>query len=420
MRLLTVLFLSLFPLLLCAQPQKYQGQGAIREVDTSTRPVARQWQGIFSFKNSPVKFRNDFAGARLNGLVQQNDSLFTAFITAENEPVNPSPWYAFKIWAPREQQIYLHLTCQNARHRYHPKLSRDGQQWEPIDSARVRFIDPGTEAFGTGSLPRSVILRLNVGPDTLIVAAQELITSREVYQWVARQAEKPFARAFDIGKSRQGRPIRCLQTGNAESASTMLFISRQHPPEVTGQLAMFAFAERLMANDKLARRFRKAVNILMVPLMNPDGVDNGHWRHNYGGVDLNRDWSQFNHPETRAVYDFMKAQQRQGANFRFGIDFHSTWADIYYTLDTSLVSELPGFTGKWLAGIEKQFPGYQVNAKGSMINSTAVSKNCWFAGFNMEALVYEVGDNTPRDFLREKGEVAAEQMMRLYLEEYAE
>ena len=31
--------------------------------------------------------------------------------------------------------------------------------------------------------------------------------------------------------------------------------------------------------------------VLAFPLMNPDGVDLGHWRHNAGGIDLNRDWS---------------------------------------------------------------------------------------------------------------------------------
>lgn len=40
--------------------------------------------------------------------------------------------------------------------------------------------------------------------------------------------------------------------------------------------------------------------------MNPDGVDNGHWRHYAGGIDLNRDWANFNRPETRAVKTFME------------------------------------------------------------------------------------------------------------------
>ena len=33
----------------------------------------------------------------------------------------------------------------------------------------------------------------------------------------------------------------------------------------------------------------------------------------------------------------------------------------------------------------------------------------------MEAVTYEVGDNTPRDFVRRKGEVAAKELMELML-----
>ena len=34
----------------------------------------------------------------------------------------------------------------------------------------------------------------------------------------------------------------------------------------------------------------------------------------------------------------------------------------------------------------------------------------------MEAIVYEIGDNTPRDFIRKKGEVAAVELMKLLSE----
>ena len=39
--------------------------------------------------------------------------------------------------------------------------------------------------------------------------------------------------------------------------------------------------------------------------MNPDGVDLGHWRHNAGGIDLNRDWSVYNQKEIKTTVDFI-------------------------------------------------------------------------------------------------------------------
>ena len=63
--------------------------------------------------------------------------------------------------------------------------------------------------------------------------------------------------------------------------------------------------------------------------MNPDGVDNGHWRHNANGVDLNRDWTGFNQPETSNIKNFLKKKTKEGYDFTLGVDFHSTWQDVY-------------------------------------------------------------------------------------------
>ena len=48
-------------------------------------------------------------------------------------------------------------------------------------------------------------------------------------------------------------------------------------------------------------------------------------------------------------------------------------------------------------------------------NGGNVSKSWMGRALGAEALTYEVGDNTPRDLLKLKGQVAAEQMMTLLL-----
>lgn len=62
----------------------------------------------------------------------------------------------------------------------------------------------------------------------------------------------------------------------------MMVIGRLHPPEVTGQFALQAFVESLCMDSETAKKFRKEYTVYVVPMMNPDGVDNGHWRHNTG------------------------------------------------------------------------------------------------------------------------------------------
>lgn len=398
--------------------KKFAGQAPVHKVDTSPRPVQMQHRSTFNFPELGVSVSNAFNGARLNGILQREDTLI-AWITPENAPINPSPWYAFKIWSDQPREVYIKLTYQNAKHRYYPKLSRDGLQWSAVDSADYEEFNKGDADFGTGSLPEYVRFRLETRPDTLWVAGQELQSSEHVFAWMDSLAAQPFVSTETFGQSRMGKPMRTLQITEAKKQDkVVLVISRQHPPEVTGYLAMKSFTETLVGDSKLARKFRKEYTVYAVPLMNPDGVDMGHWRHNAGGIDLNRDWSQRYHPETQAVKDLLDAKlSGTDGKLYFGIDFHSTWDDIYYTLDSTVVTHTPGLMAEWLSSIEGAIPDYVVNAKGN-ISSAGVSKNFMYNEYGAESLVYEVGDNTPRPFVREKGKIAAEELMRLLLDQY--
>lgn len=400
------------------QSPKFKGQPPIERIATESKPTQMQWKGDFTFKNSGVVFSNDFEGARLNGILKNNDSTYTALITSENTPINMSPWYSFKAWASKKQSIDLILTYQEtAKHRYYPKFSRDGLKWSSLDSVNYTEYEKGDADFGPGSLPSKIKMRLEIGPDPLWISGQELETSSRVSSWADSLSLHSYVQRSIIGKSEQGRDLNLLTIGKSKSKNMLVVISRQHPPEVTGYLAMKAFVENLSSNSKLARKFRKKFTTYVIPLMNPDGVDNGHWRHNAGGIDLNRDWANFNQPETRAVKDFMenKIKETKG-KFYFGIDFHSTWDDIYYTVDPALEGNMPNLVYDWLDEIKEQIDGYDPNIKPSdNIQPTTVSRNYFFAAYGAEALVFEIGDNTPRDFIKEKGRVSANVLMKQML-----
>jgi hypothetical protein len=403
-----------------AQKEKFKGQGPINIVATDSKPVQKQWKGEFKFSDNDVTFSNEFEGARLNGITQNNDSTYTALITSENTPINISPWYAFKVWSKKKQTINLILTYQELiKHRYYPKLSTDGIGWVALDSMRYTAYNTGnTKTFGNSALPLKVKLRLDIGPDTLWVAGQELQNSTLVNSWIDSLTQKKYVTKSTIGKSTEGRDLNMLSLGNTDSKNRIMIISRQHPPEVTGYLAMKAFVETIASDSKLAKKFRNKFATYVVPLMNPDGVDNGFWRHNAGGIDLNRDWANFNQPETRAVKDFMEGLvAKNKGKFYFGIDFHSTWDDIYYTVDPKLKGNMPNLVPNWLSKVKENIEGYDPNiSPNDKLVPTTVSRNYFFIEHGAEALVFEVGDNTPRDFLKEKAVIGANELMKLMLE----
>ncbi len=397
---------------------KFKGQAPIKIIPTNSKPTQKQWKGKFVFDNGSLIFSNEFDGARLNGVIQENDSTYTALITSENTPINISPWYAFNITSKKAKNIYVTLTYQNGvNHRYYPKISLDGERWRSLDSINYYEFDEGKKKIGPFLFPLKVRLKLNVGPKTLWVSGQELQNSKHVYDWSINLAQKRYVNYSGIGKSNEGRAIGVLTIGKPISKRMLMIISRQHPPEVTGYLAMKSFVETLSSDTKLARRFRRKFTTYVVPLMNPDGVDNGHWRHNQGGIDLNRDWENFNQPETKAVKKFMEDKVKKSkGKFYFGIDFHSTWDDIYYTIDDEFKGNMPGLIPNWLKAVKEQIKGYDPNIKpGDKVRPTAVSKNFFYVNFGAESLVFEIGDNTPREFINEKGKISAEELMKLML-----
>lgn len=397
-----ILLIVLLPTSLWAQKsdKEFKGQEPIKSVPTETRAVAKQWTGVFSDSDSTVFFTNDFPGGRLAGVARVNDTLYECVIAPENTPINPSPWYAFKVWSTQERDISIRLKYLNqARHRYIPKISEDGLHWR---------IQKGTSE----SDRRVFTFPVQLDTDTTWIAAQELQTSKHVEAWMA-SLEVPVK--IDImGRSRQGRPLKAYRMGNLSSKNVIVILGRQHPPEVTGHFALAAFVDVLAGNTDLSKRFRRDFQIYVIPLPNPDGVEGGFWRHNAGGVDMNRDWADFNHPETRAIRDYFKTQLSSEHRLYFMIDFHSTYEDIYYTLAPEMERNTEGLLDAWMDSIRKAFPDYKPRVKVLYLGPPTVTAYSYFyETYGAESLIYEIGDATSRVFIREKSEQSAGSLMRL-------
>ena len=410
-----VIFIIISLLWSCKQRTQWEGQEPVRKVSTQTVPIQLQHKGTFNLGKG-VFISNEFDGARLNGVARSNDSLITVLIAPENSPINNSPWYAFKLWSDTESEIYIKLTYpESAGHRYFPKLSLDGLNWETLDSTNYRVtlktIKEDTQ------VPKEMTMKLSVGPDTLWISAQELITSSYVDNWMDELGSNSFVTRTMIGESQEGRPIHLLRIGESDDQKMIIVMSRQHPPEVTGFLAMKAFVETICSDIEVAANFRKKYNTYVIPMANPDGVYHGHWRHNRGGVDLNRDWAEFNQPETAAIRDFMNRKTTEtGGKFYFAVDFHSTWEDIYYTISPNLKGNMPGVVPDMITATAQEFVDYEPNIKPrSEVDAKITSSTYFFYEFGAESLTFEIGDNTPREFVRKKGEVSARKLMELML-----
>ncbi|MFB0908856.1 MAG: hypothetical protein QMB03_11395, partial [Spirosomataceae bacterium] len=125
-----VLFLCFAALFACRKVDinKDRTERFPKPIDTQTLPVTMQERKVWQATEN-VAFSNTFDGARLNGVTVLNDSTFQLTISPENFPINPSPWYSFKVWEKTPKRIFLNFVYENGKHRYAPKSSTDGKNW---------------------------------------------------------------------------------------------------------------------------------------------------------------------------------------------------------------------------------------------------------------------------------------------------
>ena len=353
-----------------------------------------------------LQFDSGFPGGRITECRQTGRNAFTLGNAPESRPINPSPWYAFRILSERRRNIEVFLHYGLHGHRYRPKVSQDGETWQLLDQGRYAELLDG----------RAVRLRLQVGPNPLHVAAQEIIDNQDYDEWRLSLAERADVTPFELGRSVAGRPIHAM-TVAGPGREWVLIVGRQHPPEVTGAMALFPFVEAVLGDAALGQRFRQRFNLLLAPNLNPDGVANGHWRHNLGGVDLNRDWGPFTQPETQAVNRELQRLFGDGAQrLVLGLDFHSTHQPVFYTQLDGETPQLPQFTARWLAAIAARSPDFPVNRQASANAGRPVFKHYISETYGIPAITYEMGDQTERPLIRHMAVAAAEEMMRILLD----
>lgn len=348
----------------------------------------------------------DFAAANMASCAVVDATSIEILLQPEDTPINPSPWYAVRLTPNRSENVRLILQYEEHPHRYKPKVSYDGTAWTVLPDDRVDVKAAGYR----------VTLDIELDDRPLFVSAQEIFTNEAHDAWAEAHATKPFVTLSQIGSSIEDRPINMIDTrATIEAPKTVMLVGRQHPPEVTGALAMVSFTDEILSDSELARAFRDRYNLVIIPNLNPDGVEHGHWRHNMGGLDLNRDWGPFTQPETRAAKSVIGKIEAPG--LAVFLDFHSTRKNVFYTQPVGNDGTEYGFTAKWLKRARSRLPDYTFDRQGAHNVDLPTSKTYIFEVFGVPAITYELGDETDRTEIAETARIFAQEMMTLLLEQ---
>lgn len=334
----------------------------------------------------------DFEGASTSRCAVRGEREFAILITPEHAPpINPSPWYAFRYRADPGADVTVRLQYLGGSHRYAPILT-DGAASRPLDIAVSE-----DKASATMTLP----------PGQGMVSAQEVLGLTHfraaMQRWAAATGKEPEV----IGQSHQGRPVEALRMGDPAAPHLVVLLGRQHPPEVTGVIAMEAFVDRLAAMLATDPALGARYQFLVVPMLNPDGVALGHWRANLGGVDLNRDWGAFTQPETSSIKRWLGALP-DGVRPVLMLDFHSTYRNLFYVQGDEAGAAGEEFLSRWLGEREGAFPDYPFTIERRNANPGSGTTKNWFnETYGIPAYTYEAADTADRSGTRKAAEALA-------------
>jgi hypothetical protein len=351
-----------------------------------------------------VSFTTSFETAKLNSCEQLSDNHYLLTTDAENRPINPSPWYAFKVElneAAKTQHIKISIQAEQAKPRYLPKMSTDNKTWQALP-----FVIKDNQLTFEITLSKA-----------LFIAGQEIINNAQYLSWMSQIAQESSFTKINLGNSTLGRPIDALISQNASNTEWLLILGRQHPPEVTGALALFGFVDELVQNIQGQKAFLERFNVLIVPNLNPDGVATGNWRHNSKGIDLNRDWGKFTQIETQRVKTKLDAILTGSQRIVFALDFHSTQQDVFYTMPTDYTVAPSQFSNDWLSKIKTQtVSSFVVRPKPGSSPGRGVFKQYIADTYKVHAVTFELGDNTQRKLINHVASIAAQTLVEQMLE----
>ena len=356
----------------------------------------------------------DHEGARANSCQVFNPRGVILTIEPEDPPpINPSPWFGFHVRAKNANEqgtLVVTLRYLSSRHRYAPRTSVDGREWTPLPERQWLAHEDGRAT-----------MELKPGADGLFVSAQENLGLGFYEEWRRSMAERYDGLHWrSIGESRGGRPIFAAETAPG-AANYLLFIGRQHPPEIPGALLFTAFAERLLEDRSSACddpssakcAFYSEHSLVFIPNLNPDGVALGHWRHNLDGTDLNRDWGTFAQPETQAARNLVDSLEDSGRTIAVMLDFHATWRNVFYVPTLKDSTRPPAFATRWLRLARTSGDAYAFERAPRASRDTKIAKNYFYRRFGVPAITVETGDDTPRDEIASTARVLAETLVEV-------
>jgi len=229
--------------------------------------------------------------------------------------------------------------------------STDGKAW--------RQTTPGEVMDG------GAVYRVDEVTTTLWLAWGPPFTATDAATFVEQAGKAhPFAKAFTLGESREGRVVPGLKIAEGDRPAArrpaVWIIARQHAWEIGGTWVGIGFVEWLLGDEADAVALRRNAEVFFVPVLDVDHVATGDGGKHAEPQDHHLDWTETPHwPEVAAAQQHLRDTADEGRLALF-LDLHNpspgAKLETFYVAHPPQVTEpVAALQERFLAGARDAF-----------------------------------------------------------------
>ena len=129
-----------------------------------------------------------------------------------------------------------------------------------------------------------------------------------LYEFLHGHADNSHLAVRELCRTRKGRSVECLHVGRIEGNPKyrILLTARHHACEMIASYSLEGLLGSALADTDLGRWYQNNVEILVVPFVDKDGVEDGDQGKNRKPHDYNRDYAnQSVYPSVRVIRRFV-------------------------------------------------------------------------------------------------------------------
>ena len=204
-------------------------------------------------------------------------------------------YWHFRVRGASGQRLRFRLNQPNTLTHRGPAVSLDqGWTWRWL----------GAEACADWSFEYEV----PAGVDDVRFSMGMPYTERNLTAFLDARREHPALCCAELCRSRRGRSVEMLRLGDLSGAAChrVLLTARHHCCEMMANYALERLIEFVLSDDAAGRWLREHVEMLVVPFVDKDGVEDGDQGKNRRPRDHNRDYNgESVHAETAALRELV-------------------------------------------------------------------------------------------------------------------